>query len=104
MAEARRLKLHELLVEALGSRNVYFEPPETIKMKYPCIVYTRAGGNSKFSNDYTYKHDTRYTVTVIDYDPDSEIGESLLRKFLKCSYDRHFSSENLSHDVYTIFY
>ena len=36
-----RLALHELLCEKLGSRNVYFQPPESIKMKYPAIVYSR---------------------------------------------------------------
>ena len=30
----RRLKLHEELCDILGSRNVYFQPPETVKMKY----------------------------------------------------------------------
>ena len=34
-----RLELHALLVELLGSTNVYYEPPETLKMSYPAIRY-----------------------------------------------------------------
>ena len=36
-----RYELHEFLCEILGSRNVYFQPPESVKMKYPAIVYER---------------------------------------------------------------
>ena len=35
----RRNDLQKLLVEVLGSKNVYFQPPESVKMKYPAIVY-----------------------------------------------------------------
>ena len=31
---ASRLKLQTMLEEILGSRNVYFNPPESVKMKY----------------------------------------------------------------------
>ena len=37
----RRLQLHEELCSVLGSRNVYFQPPETIKLTYPCIIYSK---------------------------------------------------------------
>ena len=30
-----RYELHEFLCEILGSRNVYFQPPESVKMKDP---------------------------------------------------------------------
>lgn len=36
---ASRLNLQTFLEEILESRNVYFQPPESVKMKYPAIVY-----------------------------------------------------------------
>ena len=43
--ENRRLKLQKLLediLEANGkAKNVYYQPPEGIKISYPCIVYNR---------------------------------------------------------------
>ena len=35
----RRLELHEALCEVLGSRNVYFQPPDNVTMRYPCFVF-----------------------------------------------------------------
>lgn len=98
-----RLELHELLCEALGSRNVYFQPPESIKMKYPAIVYSRNRIVDNHANDEIYKRSLAYSITVIDDDPDSEIVERVSRLPL-CSFDRHFTSENLNHDVFTIYY
>ena len=36
---ASRLDLQTFLEELLKSKNVYFQPPESVKMKYPAIVY-----------------------------------------------------------------
>lgn len=98
-----RLELHELLCEVLGSRNVYFQPPESITMKYPAIVYSRNRMADNHANDDIYKRSLVYTITVIDKDPDSEIVERVSRLPM-CSYDRHFTSDNLNHDVFTIYY
>lgn len=100
---ASRLELHELLCEVLGSRYVYFQPPSSIKMVYPAIVYSRNEIGNKFADDSVYKQSWRYTVTVIDEDPDSEIVERM-SKLPKCKFDRNFTSDNLNHDVFTIYY
>lgn len=98
-----RLELHELLCETLGSRHVYFQPPDSVKMKYPAIVYSRSNISNTFANDSVYKQSLAYAVTVIDEDPDSEIVEKVSRLPM-CSFDRHFTSDNLNHDVFTIYY
>ena len=36
---SKRKDLQKLLEQTLGSRNVYFQPPATIKMQYPAIRY-----------------------------------------------------------------
>lgn len=100
----RQLKLHEELCDILGSRNVYFQPPETVKMEYPCIVYSRADGDTKFANDMPYTFERRYNVTIIDPDPDSKIIEKMAYNFPKCIYDRHFTADNLNHDIFKIYY
>ena len=98
-----RLDLHELLCEVLGSRNVYYSPPATIRMKYPAIVYSRSDIDNKFANDSVYKQSHVYSITVIDDDPDSEIVEKMSR-VPRCRFDRHFVSDNLNHDTFTIYY
>lgn len=99
----RREELHEILCEALGSRNVYFQPPESIKMKYPAIVYSRDDIDNSFANNSVYMQSLAYSVTVIDSDPDSEIVDKV-SKLPRCQYDRHYKADNLNHDMFTIYY
>lgn len=99
----QRIDLHALLIEAVGSRNVYFQPPEGFKMSYPCIVYEREKITSDHANNKPYLHHKRYSVTVIDKDPESLIPDKIAA-FPTCQHDRHFVSDNLHHDVFTLYY
>ena len=99
----QRIDLHQILVNALGSNNVYFQPPETIKMKYPCIVYILDGIESEHAGNRPYLHRRKYSVTVIDKDPESEIP-GRVSDLQYSRYDRHFVSDNLHHDVFTLYY
>ena len=98
-----RIELQTMLEELLGSRNVYFQPPASIFMQYPAIVYSRSKIENEFANDLVYKRAIAYEVVVIDKDPDSEIVEKV--SFLPlCSHDRHYTADNLNHDVFTLYY
>lgn len=99
----QRIDLHALLVAAVGSRNVYFQPPEGFKMSYPCIVYERERIESDHADNKPYLHRKRYSVTVIDKDPESEIPERIAA-FPYCRHDRHFINDNLHHDIFTLYY
>lgn len=98
-----RIKLHELLCEALGSRQVYFQPPESVKMKYPAIVYSRNRIDNEHADDGVYIQSPSYSITVIDKNPDSEIVENI-SLLPRCRFDRHYISDNLNHDVFTVYY
>lgn len=100
---APRLELHALLVALLGSNNVYFQPPPTTQMKYPCITYHRDADSVDHADNRPYNRKIRYQVTVIDADPDSLIPAKIAELPL-CSFDRFFTSDNLNHDVYQLFF
>ncbi|MET0786509.1 MAG: hypothetical protein ABWY25_07385 [Paenisporosarcina sp.] len=100
---AQRLELQALLVNILGTKNVYFQPPPTVLMDYPCIVYQRDYELINHADDLVYKHRKRYMVTVIDRDPDSGIPDKILELPL-CVYDRFYTADNLNHDVYKLFF
>lgn len=99
----RRLKLQTILEKVLGSRNVYFQPPATIQMKYPCIVYELSSMDIRHANDDPYIHRRRYKITVVDRNPDSDIPNriSMLRTV---SFDRHYTQDNLHHFVFNLYY
>ena len=102
---ASRIELHEELCELLGSRNVYFQPPESLKMQYPCIRYSISGMPSIKANDKFYlKTCTTYDITIIDADPDSDISTRILSHFPMARFDRSYTSNNLNHHVLTINY
>lgn len=98
-----RTELHEDLVEILGSRNVYFQPPSSLIMQYPCIRYKREKINPEFANDKRYLSNTKYQVIVVDKDPDSEIVERLMN-YPMTSHIRHYVADNLNHDVFSIYH
>ena len=100
---ANRLDLQAELEELLGSRNVYFQPPASVRINYPAIVYTRSDIDNTFADDSVYMQSHFYEVTVIDEDPDSKIVEAV-SKLPTCRFSRHFTSANLNHDTFIISY
>lgn len=101
--DEKRLMLHEQLVKILGSNNVYFQPPESITMKYPCIVYKRSTGDTSFADNNTYLFTKRYQITIIDQDPDSEIVDRIAMMPM-CTFDRHYTADNLNHDIFNLYF
>lgn len=98
----RRLLLHEILT-GLGAEKVYFQPPANVSMVYPCIVYKRDSADTQFADDTTYRYTKRYMVTVITDDPDSDIPDKLTQLSL-CTFNRHYVSGNLNHDVFNLYF
>ena len=84
---ASRLNLQTELETILGSRNVYYQPPESVKMKYPAIVYSRKNIDNIFADDTVYTQNHSYELTVIDPNPDSEIVMKVSR-LPACTFDR----------------
>ena len=100
---ASRLNLQEKLEELLGSKNVYYQPPESVKIMYPAIVYSKSGVDVKPADDMSYRMSICYELTVIDKRPDNEVIGKLL-ELPMCSFSTHFEIDNLNHDVLTIYY
>lgn len=100
---ASRLELQTKLEELLGNRNVYYQPPENIKMEYPAIKYSKEKVVIKHANNNNYIQQKKYTLTVIDRKPDNPVIDKLL-KLPYSSHDRNYRSDNLEHDVITLYY
>lgn len=100
---ASRLDLQTKLEELLGSKNVYYQCPESLKIQYPAILYFKSKIETKKANDSTYLKATRYEVIVIDRKTDNPVIDKLL-ELPYCSYDRNYKSDNLNHDVLTLYY
>lgn len=72
-------------------------------MRYPAIVYNRDFQYAAYADNDLYSRKTRYQVTVIDRDPDSLIPDKVAALPLT-RYVRHFTTENLNHDIYDVYF
>lgn len=99
-----RLNFDEKLRELIGSSNVYFQPPESIKLKYPCIVYKLRDIDVKRADNKAYFTTGCYDVTIISKDPDYFLFKKIIKAFPMCRSGGFFTYDNLNHHSYTIFY
>lgn len=98
-----RLELHEILCDLLGSRNVYFQPPPTVMMKYDAIVYSLNDIDVKSADDMNYIRTKRYFVSAISKNPDSDLPDKLL-ELPYAEFDRFYTSDNLNHWAFTLYF
>lgn len=98
-----RLELQTKLEHILGSKNVYFQPPENIKIKYPCIIYSRESSDVQHADNIKYVKHKGYQLTYVDKNPDSPIPDTI-EELQTCRFDRHFVSDNLHHFVFTLYF
>ena len=101
---ASRLDLHEELCALLGTRNVYFQPPESVRLSYPCIVYSRNGADMEHADNKMYNMVYQYSVQIISRDPDNDLAKDLANHFQMCRYARRFVIDNLYHDNIILYY
>lgn len=98
-----RLTLQAMLEEILGSRNVYFQPPTSAKMRYPAICYKLSNIDNTHANDGVYASQKSYEIIVIDDDPDSAIPDRVNR-IPTANFVRPYVADNLNHWVFQITY
>lgn len=100
---ANRLTLQTTLERLLGSKNVYYQPPSSVKMQYPAIRYSKSGSDDKYADDKSYSRKRMYELIVIDYKPDNPVIEAL-EELPYCKWTRHYTADNLNHDILTLYY
>lgn len=98
----RRKKLGEKLEKILGSKNVYFQPPENFKLQYPCIVYDTGAGLRMPADNQKYLYFQGYSVTFITRDPDPIVPDKIL-ELPHCQFERPYKADNLYHWVFFIY-
>lgn len=101
---ASRTNLQEELEALLESENVYFNPPESVQLSFPCIIYSLDEIDIRKAGNKVYLKNRRYEVIHISDDPDDTLPEKILEHFANCSYTRQYKAENLYHNVLQLYY
>lgn len=99
-----RLALHEILKRLVGTPNVYFQPPASVSMSYPCVVYNIGNGEAKYADNKLYNYTHRYDLTFIYKTPTTAIIEKVLEEFQMCSLSRTYVSDNLNHYAFSLYF
>lgn len=98
-----RLELQMTLENTIGSSYVYFQPPENLKLRYPCLIYNRDRSWDVWGDNNRYLLYKGYMLTYISKNPDDPNLDKL--EYLPmCSYVRHYVADNLNHDVFLIYH
>lgn len=93
-----RLRLHSSLLTIVP--NVYYQPPASVNLVYPCIVYRPSDVEVANANDGAYKLDRIYDLTLIEKDPLSMLGKAILMKIPRTSQNSLFIVDNLRHTIF----
>lgn len=100
----RRLKLQSQLEQIPTVKEVYFQPPESVKMVYPCIRYYRTRARTDKADDLTYRFVQCYDLIIIDADPDSTIARYIVEHFPMAELNSTYVADNLYHASITLYY
>lgn len=96
-------QIQSLLEELLGSGNVYFQPPATVQMAYPAIVYRWDFANTQHADNVPYRRTKRYSVTYIAREPNNPEPDKL-GNLPMSTFERSFVAGNLNHYVFNIYF
>ncbi len=99
----KREDLHELLCRILGSRNVYFQPPASIHMEYPAVVYSLSDILVTPANNAPYWKKKAYEIILIDKNPDNTFVDAI-SDLPYCRFVRPYVADNLNHYVFHLYY
>lgn len=99
----RRPNLQTMLEELFESDEVYYNPPESMRIAHPAIVYRLSKIDKKSADNRAYLLKPCYEITVIDPLPDNPVIKKLLA-LPYCTYETGYVSDGLHHDRLTLYY
>lgn len=90
--------------EILGNMNVYFQPPEFVKLKYDCIIFKDVTPFARRANNFVYILQHKYQVTYVTSNPNSTIPDKMLTSFQMIDRVNDYVSDGLYHYVFELYF
>lgn len=103
---ASRLQLQRVLEELKEDGRVYFQPPESFKLQYPCIIYKLSNGNTSHADNIPYFFKRRYQLRYVTRDPDDPLIDVLAKSKALSSIVmvNSYQADNLNQYIYDLYY
>lgn len=96
-------ELQAILKAIPNVTNAYFQKPGNQVLTTPYIVYERDDSWVARADNFQYLFKKRYSVTVVDRDPDSTIADAVEALPLT-RFDRFFVANGLNHFVFNLYF
>lgn len=105
--EIQREYVDDILRNIDGINHVYFQPPPSISLKYPCIIYEFSDHNIHYADNKRMFNWTEYSLTLVDRNPESILHKRILdlnhaENSCNVRFDRFFIADNLNHWSYSL--
>lgn len=97
-----RALLHSRLVDEAGVMRAYYQPPKSIRMEYPCAVYSLRDIDNRYADNRPYMSHKWFDVTYMTFDPDDPVIDNISR-IPGFNFNRWFAVDGLNHYAFTYY-
>lgn len=99
-------QLRDQLYLVNNTKNVYYNPPSSIRMNFPCFRFELNNIDVKHADNKAYARKPRWAVTYISRNlEDIEVvSKQMLDIFPYCNFDTSFRADNLEHAVFNLYF
>lgn len=73
-------------------------------MVFPCLVYSKLPNQKTFADNGVYTRVQEYQLTLMERDPDSQLGTEIESYFQYCSISSHSVVDGLNHTFINLYY
>ena len=98
----QRLLFHSKLSSVLPGVALFFSKPPDTELVYPCVIYTRSRAKALHANGKKYSVRPMFTCVLMTNLPDDHLF-NILENMSLSTHDRSYLSDDINHDVFTIY-
>lgn len=92
-------------LQSIAPIKVYYQPPEDVRLEYPCGILTFTGIEKLNADNTTYKMHHRWNVLLILRNPDEEFYiVDAIGALPLCRFDRAYTADGLYHYNYVLYW
>lgn len=92
------------LIRITGLKNVYYQPPASVRMSYPCIRFKLEGTDIEYASNKPYRTMKKYQIVYITNKANDDMITLLPENLRYCTFEHPYSSDNLYHYVFKTYY
>ena len=83
--------------------NVFYQPPASVELVYPCIIYTLDNIHTLRADNINYMITPTYEVKIITRNPNNPYLKKMLMDISTAKFHRRFVNDGLYHDILSVY-